>query len=75
MKTKSIFLSFFSLQRVSAALTSCSGHKQESDESHEGHDHAHEAAAADATPAESNPHYEVDATFQKQLARCLYGLC
>jgi hypothetical protein len=66
MKTKSIF---FSLVFAAAALTlfsNCSGSKKEEAESHDGQaDHASEATASVET---SKPQFEVDATFQQQLA-------
>lgn len=66
MKTKAIFLPLLFAAVVSTALTSCSGHKQEAGDSHEGHNH--EAPTADATPAANDPQFQVDVAFQKQLA-------
>jgi Cu(I)/Ag(I) efflux system membrane fusion protein len=64
MKTKAIFLSLSLAAAVFVSLTNCSGQKKEADHSHDAH--AHEAA--DAKSAANGPQYQVDATFQQQLA-------
>jgi len=66
MKTKSMFYSLLCGAAAFTFLTNCSGNKQE----HAGHDEhaAHDSTHASTTGAASGPQFQVDATFQNQLA-------
>lgn len=68
MKTKSIFFSLLFAASAFTFLTNCSGDKKETaTESHD--DHAeHEHASGSTASEASEPQFQVDATFQQQLA-------
>lgn len=71
MKTKSIFFSVLFAAVAFALFTNCSGSKKEEAESHDEHaDHAspEHASGSEAAKEASEPQFQVDASFQQQLA-------
>ncbi len=73
MKTKSIFLSLLFAATAFAFLTNCAGNKKddaamESHDEHEGHDSTEHASGSTASEEASEPQFQVDASFQNQLA-------
>jgi hypothetical protein len=68
MKTKSIFLSVLFAATAFAFLTNCSGKKEEAatHDEHAAHDSVDPASEASAEAA--SPQFQVDASFQQQLA-------
>lgn len=68
MKTKSSFLSLSIALIAFVFLSSCSAdHKEHAAESHEGHTAEDHTPASSATAEASEPQFQVDAQFQKQL--------
>lgn len=68
MKTKSIVFSLLFTATVFALFTNCSGGKKESTmAAHEGHDTTESASTSDSDQ-NSGPQFQVDASFQQQLA-------
>ena len=73
MKTKSILFSVLFAATAFAFLTNCSGNKKEetameSHDDHSGHDSTQHASESTASAESSEPQFQVDATFQQQLA-------
>ena len=73
MKTKSIFLSVLFAATAFAFLTNCSGSKKEeagteSHDEHAAHDSTEHASGSTGSAEASEPQFQVDATFQQQLA-------
>jgi hypothetical protein len=73
MKTRSIFFSLLFAATAFAFLTNCSGNKKddaatETTDEHEGHDSTEHASGSTAAAEASEPQFQVDASFQQQLA-------
>jgi hypothetical protein len=73
MNAKSIFSSLLIAISAIAFLTNCSGNKKEesateSHDEHAGHDSTQHASGSTASEETSKPQFEVDASFQQQLA-------
>ena len=69
MKTRSTFFSMFFAAVCFAFLTNCSGEKQDqATESHEGHDADEHAPESSPATEASDPQFQVDGKFQKQLS-------
>jgi hypothetical protein len=70
MKTKSIFVLLLFAATTFAFLTNCSGNKKDGHamESHEGHDSTEHPSSSTSSTETSEPEFQIDAAFQKQLA-------
>jgi hypothetical protein len=70
MKTRSIFFSLLFAATAFAFLTNCSGNKKDDAamESHDDHDSTEHASGSTAAAEASEPQFQVDASFQQQLA-------
>ena len=73
MKTKSIFFSVLFAATAFAVLTNCSGNKKEdssseSHDAHANHDSTKRSSEQIASQEASAPQFQVDASFQQQLA-------
>lgn len=68
MKSKSIFYSLLFSATAFAFLANCSGEKKAEHDEHAAHDSTEHAAGSTAKDDASEPQFQVDASFQGQLA-------